>query len=114
LPASLVRAHEAKEVAQADNLLAEICKLKRRASRILRKTEKDGDHRTSLAAIRELRGVIELLAKLSGELRDGPTVNVLVSPQYQILQQTILQSLAPYPDARVAVAKALKELPDAG
>ena len=113
LPTSLVRAYEAKEAAQADNLLADMCKLKMRAERIFRKAEKSGDDRIALAALREARGIVELLAKLAGELREGPTVNVLVSPQYLELRQTIITTLAPYPEARAAVARALKDLPDA-
>jgi hypothetical protein len=114
LPRSLIRARQAKETASANNLLADVCNLKRRAERIFRKAEKSGDDRIALAALREARGTVELLAKLAGELQDGPTINVLGSPQYQILQQTIITTLAPYPEARVAVAQALKELPDAG
>jgi hypothetical protein len=113
LPASLVRAREAREAASADALLADVCKLKRQAGRILRQSQRDGDRRTSLAAIRELRGVIELLGKLAGELREVPTVNVLVSSQYLELRQTITTTLAPYPEARAAAARALKDLPDA-
>lgn len=113
LPASLVRAHEAKQAASADNLLANVCKLQKRAERILRSAEKSGDHRVALSAIRELRNTIELLARLAGELQEGTTVSVLISPEYQLMRTTIINTLAPFPDARVAVANALKELPHA-
>jgi hypothetical protein len=114
LPDSMVRAHKARQAANANNLLANVCKLQRRAGRILSSAEKSGDHRIALSAIREIRNTIELLAKLAGELQTGTTVNVLVTPEYQLLKTTIVETLAPYPDARVAVAHALKELPDAG
>jgi hypothetical protein len=114
LPDSMVRAHKARQAANADNLLANVCKLQRRAGRILRSAEQSGDHRIALSAIREIRNTIELLAKLAGELQTGTTVNVLITPEYQLLKTTIVETLAPYPDARVAVAHALKELPDAG
>jgi hypothetical protein len=113
----LQRVRKANEAAHAETLLeallADVRRLKKRAERIFLKAEKSGDDRIALAALREARGTVELLAKLAGELKEGPTVNVLVSPQYQILQQTIIQSLSPYPEARAAVAKALKDLPDA-
>ena len=41
-----------------------------------------GDLRTALAAIRERRGTIELLARVTGELQETTQVNVLVSPEY--------------------------------
>ena len=113
LPASLVAAKEAKEVASADTLLANVCKLQRRAERILRKAERAGDHRTALAAIREVRSTIELLARLLGELREGTNVNILISPEYQRLRGNVIDALAPYPDARLAVASALRDTQDA-
>jgi hypothetical protein len=109
----MVRAREAKDAASADALLADVCKLKKRAERIFRKAEKSGDDRIALAALREARGTVELLARLAGELREGPTVNVLVSPQYLELRQTIITALSDHPEARAAVARALKDLPDA-
>lgn len=109
LSSSLVRAQKAKEAASADNLLADICKLKSRAERILKHAEEEQDHRIALSAIRELRSTIELLARISGELRDTATVNVLITPEYQSLRTTIIQTLAPYPEARLAISNALKE-----
>ncbi len=109
LPKAMVRAHEAKQAASADNLLANVCSLQKRANRILRKAEKSEDHRIALSAIRELRNTVELLARLAGELQEGTTVNVLVSPEYQALRSKVIDALAPFPEARVAVAEALRE-----
>ncbi len=114
LPAKLILAKKAKEAASADRILANVCKLKSRTERIFRKAEKAEDHRIALSAIRELRNTIELLAKLAGELKDGTTVNVLVTPEYRSLRTTIISTLAPYPEARVAVANALKDIDHAG
>jgi hypothetical protein len=113
LPASLVAARQAKEIASADNLLSNVCKLQRRAERILRKAESAGDHRTALAAIREVRSTIELLAKLLGELREGTNVNILITPEYQRMRTNVIEALEPYPDARLAVASALRKTQDA-
>jgi len=109
-----VQATETENVARADEILANVRKLQRRTETILDTTEAAGDHRTALAAIRELRNHLELLAKLVGELQEGTTVNVLMTPEYQVLQATIVRTLAPFPEARIAVAQALRQLPHAG
>lgn len=114
LPASLVEADKAQKVANADDLLANVCKLQTRAERIFRKAEKQDDHRVALSAIRELRSTLELMAKLLGELKTTASVNVLVSPEYQSVRTAIMEALAPYPKARVRVAKALQDLPHVG
>ena len=114
LPKALVQAKKAREAAAADSLLTSVYNLQTRAERILIKAEKGGDHRIALSAIRELRSTVELLAKLAGELQDGTTVNVLVSPEYTELRSTLLNALAPYPDARIAVAEALEGMQNVG
>jgi len=114
IPERLARATEAAEVAQANTILADVCKLQERAQSILDTAENDGDLKTSLAAIRELRNIIELLAKLSGELETRSTVDIYLTTEYVQLQGTIVEALRPYPDARVAVANALQGLSSAG
>jgi hypothetical protein len=59
-----------------------------------------------LGAIREARGNVELLAKLLGELDERPVVNVvLIDPE---VRDAIVRALAPYGEARLAVANALE------
>lgn len=114
LPASLAQATETENTVRADAILANVRRLQRRTEAILDSAEAAGDHRTALAAIRELRNHLELLAKLVGELQEGATVSVLVTPEYQLLQATVVSTLAPFPEARIAVAQALRQLPHAG
>jgi hypothetical protein len=108
LPAKLVMAEKAKEVAQADSLLEQVRDLQGRALAILDQAEMSGDLRTALGAIREARGNLELLAKLLGELDDRPTVNVLISPEWLELRAAIVGALEPYIDARGAVLRAIE------
>jgi transposase-like protein len=110
LPARLAKAREAAEVAQADDLLAQVRDLQDRALAILDRAERAGEFRTALSAIREARGNLELLAKLLGDLDERPQVNVLIA---QEAQTTIIAALAPYPAAKQAVADALGELLEA-
>ena len=68
LPATLLKAREAQEVAHADGLLAQIGSLQQKALEILARAECTGDLRSALAALRELRGTVELTAKLTGQM----------------------------------------------
>ena len=110
LPAKLVKAREAREIAKADSLLDQVTELRDKALSILTKAEKAGDLRTALQGIKEARGCLELLAKLQGELQEQTTVNILINPQWITLRTAILQALDPYPEARLAVAQALQEV----
>jgi hypothetical protein len=108
LPAKLVMAEKAAEVAEADNLLDQVRDLQARAYGILDKAEGTGDLRTALGAIREARGNLELLAKLLGELDERPVVNLNVSPEWLELRTVIVGALEPYSEARGAVLSALE------
>jgi hypothetical protein len=108
LPAKLVMAQAAEEVAQADTLLEQVRNLQRRALEILDKAEDAGELRTALGAIREARGNLELLAKFLGELDERPQVNVLVSPEWLELRAVIVAALEPHPEALRAVVGALE------
>jgi hypothetical protein len=72
LPTHLLKAREAEEVAQADDLLEQVRNLQTHALDILDRAEKAGDLRTALAAISQARGNLELLGKLAGELDERP------------------------------------------
>ncbi len=108
LPAKLVMAEQAAEVAQAGDLLDQVRDLQDRALSILDKAEGTGDLRTALGAIREARGNLELLAKLLGELDERPQVNILVSPQWLELRAVIVGALETHSEARGAVLRAIE------
>ncbi len=112
LPETLVKANEASEVARADDLLTRLEKLTTEARTIKNKAEKTGDYRTALSGIRELVRIVELLAKLRGELNEAPQVNVLLAPQWLEVRAVLISALAPYPEAKAAVASALLAVED--
>ena len=109
LPAKLVMAQAAEEIAQAEDLLDQVRDLHARTLAILQAAESTSQHRMALSAIREARSNLELLAKLLGELDERPQVNILISPT---VQTAIVTALGPYPEAKLAVAHALGELED--
>ena len=63
LPTTMLKARKAQEVAHADGLLAQLQSLQQKALEILARAEGTGDLRSALAALRELRGTVELTAK---------------------------------------------------
>ena len=75
LPAQLVKATEAKEIAHADNLLGQIKELQQRAMGILDKAENGKDWRGAVGAIREARACIETVGKLTDQLTDKQVIN---------------------------------------
>jgi len=105
---TLLKANEVREIAQADNLLEQVRDLQTRALNVLLKTEEAEDWRAATGAIREARGCLELLGKLAGELQEGQTINVIVSPQWVELRTTIIEALEPHPEAKFAVLRALQ------
>jgi hypothetical protein len=77
LPKLLVQAEGAKEIAQADDLLAQLKGLNAKARELATKAEGAGDYRTALMAIRELTRLLELTAKLTGQLDERAQHNEL-------------------------------------
>ena len=112
LPAHLLKAREAEEVAQADDLLNQVRSLQSHALDILERAEKTGDLRTALAAISQARGNLELLGKLAGELDEHPVVSLNVSAEWLELRAVIVRALGPHPAAHTAVLRALESVND--
>jgi hypothetical protein len=108
LPAHLLKAREVEEVARADDLLDQVRNLQTHALDILERAEMAGDLRTTLAAISQARGNLELLGKLAGELDERPVVNLNVSPEWLELRAVIVGALEPHPAAHRAVLSALQ------
>lgn len=104
LPTALAQAAQQDKDARDFDVLSEAKNLHARAMDILDEAE---DDKTKLGAIREARGVLELLGKLLGDIDDRPQVNVLIAPQWAAMRAVIQEALVPFPDARQAVAAAL-------
>ena len=76
LPVKLARAEEAKQIAEATDLLAEVRALRSKAYALLLAAERQGDIRTALQGVREARACLELLGEMEGELDRRPTINL--------------------------------------
>jgi hypothetical protein len=77
LPAALAHAREAKEITRGDSLVGQLRDLTSEAERLKEKAEQAGDYRTALAAVRELCRIVELVAKMTGELDSHTETKIL-------------------------------------
>ena len=76
LPVTLAHAKEARETEMGESLMEQAHALHARALKILERAEAGGQLETALKAIREVRGILELLGKLDGQIKEqgaGPT-----------------------------------------
>ena len=108
LPTLLVKARDAVEVAEADDLLSRVEGLHERTLAILEAAEVSGELRTALSAIREARGNLELVGRITKELDERPTLNLYMSPEWLELRTSILVALDAHPGARDDVLRALE------
>ena len=109
LAAAVVKANGAAEAAHGDDLLAKLESIESEARGILKDAKKAKDLRAAVMAIRELTRLVDLLARLRGELQNSPTViNV------QVLAPVILSALEGFPEARLKVAERLSEIDQKG
>jgi hypothetical protein len=81
---------------------------------VLAKVEGDQDHLLTLKALAGLDARLTLLAKLMGELREKHVYNTVVLPEWVSIRDAILAALEPYPEARLAVVRALDPPPPGG
>lgn len=111
---SAVQAQHTEQVAEAaTTALARLERLFTRVERVLTAAEREGKASLVLQASSEMRQVAALLAKITGELDERNTVQVLnvsADPAWLATRQAMLEALAPYPDAARAVATRLLAL----
>jgi len=108
LPKLMVKGKELEEITNADVLLSRAEKLYNEAWKLLRTAKNSGDVRTALAGVGQASRVIELLARLLGEIKDTKITNVLVHPDVKELLQIVVESLSEYPEAKAHILLALK------
>ncbi|MBM9466089.1 hypothetical protein [Nakamurella leprariae] len=99
-----------RETAGARKVIDEVRTVLASIRGVLDRAETAQDDRTVLGAAKEMRSTLELLAKITGELDERPTVqvlNVATSPEFLAAQSAMMAALRPYPEAAQAVAAAL-------
>lgn len=108
VPASLAKTEEAQHVAEAGNVMRRIAELDQRADEIYRQASEGNDPALALKALKELREVTALYARLTGEIQTGTVHNTLIiTPEWVSMRSAMLKALEPYPEARRALVAAL-------
>jgi len=108
--AQAVQSATAESVAQALDVVQQLQVINAASLTVLREARQVGDGELALKAIDRVQRQIELQAKLLGELDERPQVNLLVAPEWLTVRAALLAALAPYPEARTAVATRLLAL----
>jgi len=108
----LVKAAAVSEAVEAGTLLDRLKALNHETAEILREVRADAtkDNELALKAIARVEKQLELEGRLLGELNEGAAVNIVLMPAWAAIRAAILSALANYPDARLAVAGALKNV----
>ena len=119
IPDALIKAQGAGEVAQADDLLAQVKALQSEAQSILGEARSAGDLKTALMGIGKAKECLELLSKIEGRLQDQQSVQVNVnmdiyhSPEWLRVGRMLAEVLRDYPDLRATVAAKLGDMAEA-
>jgi hypothetical protein len=94
---------------ESQSLLANLVALRGRLFQILDVAEEGGDGNMLSRIANALHNNLEITGKLLGSLSSGHTsvTNVLIQPQYVTMRVELVRALAPYPEARIAVAAVL-------
>jgi hypothetical protein len=97
---------------ESQSLLANLIALRQRLFAALDTAEEYHDAAMLTRVSAQLHHNLELVARLVGDLNVGTTItnNVLVMPQYLELRSALVAALAPFSDAKVAVAQVLHQL----
>jgi hypothetical protein len=66
----------------------------------------------AVSSIREARMLLELIARITGELdeRDVQVINLQSAPEWLVVRAAIMTALADHPEARLSVGRGLVEL----
>ena len=112
IPASIVKSEEAVQVAKGEDLLKWTRGILGKAVSYMNQAEAAGDLRTACSAIREARGCVELLGKVTGELDSRSQLNVQVnvpsmrdSPEWPVF----IRIIEKHPSIKAELNKALLE-----
>src|SRR5215475_12309086 len=107
LPQDIIQARLFGKIADADMLLGQVCNLQQRSERILARAEQSSDYRVALAAVRELKGLLELQGKFVAANQNAQSSTGQSSLEYLRLRSAILEALDAYPQAKLSVASKL-------
>lgn len=103
-----------REQARVTTIADQVRQLVMEAAEVGVPAKKTGNGSLRLAAIREKRAGLELVARIIGELNPEPqklTINVMSLPEFQDAMAVVLDELGGHPALKTAVAARLRALP---
>ncbi len=106
---SLIKAHEINKIVNADDLLVKILHLQKETLIVLSEAKEVKDYSMILAAVGKAGQLIELQAKLAGQLQEGRIINIYVQPAFIKMQNIILAELDNFPEAKYRIAERLNK-----
>lgn len=103
------------ELATSGDILKEITEHHKEAVRLKLQAEKNGDLKTALLGLDKALKCLELIAKIQGQIRDAPQINltqvsIYASPEWTAVGDLLSRNLAAYPELRSQIAKELVAL----
>jgi hypothetical protein len=110
LPEQVAKARQDADVQQALDVVKQLRAINMATLQVLNEARQAGQKDLMLRAVDRVQRQIELQAKLLGELDERPQVNMLLAPEWVSIRGTVLSALAPFPEARTAVAAQLLAL----
>ena len=113
IPSTLVKAQEALVVSNADTLLHEVKMLLEQAQSLTGAAQAAGDLRTALQGIGKVKEILELLARLAGEIDNSTKVQVNIgSPSITSCPEwsTVIHIIDRHPEVKAELVEALQNV----
>ncbi len=104
---SLIKAHGIRKIVNADDLLVKILYLQEETLMVLSEAKDDKNQNTVLSAIGKAGQLIELQARLAGQLQEKQVINIYMQPAFIKMQNIILSELDQFPEAKYRIAERL-------
>jgi len=99
----------AARLENAASFFDQLREVRRKAATLLDQAEATQDLRAAGTLLKELREQIRLMAELEGKLASQPQINILINPQWIELRTQIITALEPFPQAKEAILRAIRE-----
>lgn len=107
IPQALTEAREAKKICSADELLEQQDQLLKLSWMIVDGLVAAGDSQGALKGIKEVRENLKVLLEVAGKINQNQQTNVIMNPQFLLIQNILWDELRPYPDIRDRIAARL-------
>jgi hypothetical protein len=114
IPAAIAKSEEAQQIAKSGDLLKWTKGILFKSIAYMNQAEAAGDIRTAISAIREARGCVEMLGRVTGELNALNQTAVQVNVGVQTITTTpewpvLMRVLSKHPEIRAELMAALAE-----